>query len=52
VPIFERRTLARQLFIEGVIDAPVPNALFEPVARVYADLYAMSPAKAHVEVRS
>jgi flagellar biosynthetic protein FlhB len=52
VPIFERRTLARQLFIQGVIDAPVPNALYEPVARVYADLYEMSPAKVHIEVRS
>ena len=52
VPIFERRTLARQLFIEGTIDAPVPNALYAPVARVYADLYEKYPARVHVEVRA
>lgn len=52
IPIFERRTLARQLFIEGAIDAPVPGALYAPVAQVYAELYEKFPAKVHIEVRT
>ena len=51
VPIFERRTLAQRLFHDGTIDAPVPVELFEPVARVYADLYAHKPGDVRVEVR-
>jgi len=51
VPIFERRSLAQSLFKEGRIDAPVPDGLFEPVARVYADLYARKPGDVRVEVR-
>lgn len=52
VPIYERRALARNLFMEGDIDAPVPSGLYEQVARVYADLYASRPADIRVEVRA
>lgn len=52
VPVFERRALARRLFTEGDIDAPVPGDLYEQVARVYADLYAHHPAAVRVEVHA
>lgn len=52
VPVFEQRSLARRLFSEAQVDAPVPADLFEPVARVYADLYAQRAAQARVEVRT
>jgi flagellar biosynthetic protein FlhB len=52
IPIFERRALARRLFMEGDIDAPVPADLYEQVARVYADLYARHPADIRLEVRT
>lgn len=51
VPVFERRALARRLFVEGDIDAPVPADLYEPVARVYADLYARKSPEVRLEVR-
>ena len=52
VPVFERPTLARSLFREVDIDSAVSEALFEPVARVYAELYARRPATDwRVEVR-
>jgi len=52
VPVFERRALARRLFTEGDIDAPVPGDLYEQVARVYADLYAQRPSDIRIEVRA
>lgn len=52
VPMFEQRTLARRLFSEGDVDVPVPADLFEPVARIYADLYARRAAQARLEVRT
>ena len=44
IPVFERPVLARRLFREGDIDQPVSEALFEPVARIYAELYALRPS--------
>jgi len=37
VVIVEQRSLARALFDEVAIDALIPEALYEPVARVYAE---------------
>jgi flagellar biosynthetic protein FlhB len=51
VPVFERPQLARQLFREGDIDQPVTDALFEQVARVYAELYALRPAQVRLEMQ-
>ena len=51
VPIFERPLLARELFRDGDIDRPVSDALFEPVARVYAELYAARPVPVRLEVQ-
>jgi flagellar biosynthetic protein FlhB len=39
VVIMERRPLARQLFRDVAIDQIVPEALYEPIAHVYAELY-------------
>src|SRR5262245_14001850 len=39
LPILEDKPLARRLFAEVDIDSPIGEALFEPVARVYASLY-------------
>ncbi|MBI3900293.1 MAG: EscU/YscU/HrcU family type III secretion system export apparatus switch protein [Gammaproteobacteria bacterium] len=44
VPMMERRSLAQQLFREVDIDQPIPSELYEPIARVYADLYANKDA--------
>lgn len=44
VPVLERQHLARELFRTVDIDAPIPAALYEPVARVYAELYAAHDA--------
>lgn len=51
VPILERPLLARQLFRDGDIDQPVSDALFEPVARVYAELYAARPVPLRLEMQ-
>lgn len=40
VPVMERQVLARELFRTVDINAPIPAALYEPVARLYAELYA------------
>lgn len=52
VPVFERPVLARRLFRECDIDQPVSETLFEPVARLYAELYALQPARMQVGVRT
>jgi flagellar biosynthetic protein FlhB len=52
VMILERRSLARALFDEVGIDALVPEALYEPVARVYADVAAAkADRRSMLEVR-
>jgi flagellar biosynthetic protein FlhB len=40
VPILERRSLARSLFEDVAIDGLIPESLYEPVARVYAEVAA------------
>lgn len=40
VPVQERRALAQQLFRDIDIDQPIPLNLYEPIARLYAELYA------------
>jgi len=44
VPVMERKVLARELFRAVDIDQPVPAALYEPIARLYAELYAARDA--------
>jgi len=39
IPVLERPPLARQLFREVDIDAPIPEAVYEPIARIYAEIY-------------
>ena len=39
LPVLEDKPLARRLFAEVDIDSPIGEALFEPVARIYASLY-------------
>jgi len=51
VPVLELPPLARGLFREGDIDQPVGAKFFEPVAKVYAELYAGRAGEARVEVR-
>jgi flagellar biosynthesis protein FlhB len=41
VIILEQRSLARALFDEVAIDALIPEVLYEPVARVYAEAAAV-----------
>ena len=38
IPVFERRSLARQLFRVAQLDRPIPPETFIDVARVYADV--------------
>jgi flagellar biosynthetic protein FlhB len=53
LPIMEDRPLARRLFAEVEVDQPIGEALFEPVARVYASLYQKKQSSsARVEVRT
>lgn len=52
VPVLERPALARRLFREVDIDQPIPEAVFEPVARIYAELYAARANGVRVEVHS
>lgn len=40
VVLIEQRLLARSLFEEVAIDALIPESLYEPVARVYAEVAA------------
>jgi flagellar biosynthetic protein FlhB len=51
VPQYEDAPLARRLFAEIDLDQPIAGALFEPVARVYAWLYAQERAERRLEVR-
>jgi len=52
VLMVEQRTLARALFDEVEVGALVPEALYEPVARVYADLAARADRSGSlIEVR-
>ncbi len=51
IPTVEDKPLARRLFIEADIDRPISEDLFEPVARVYAGIYASAHrAPARLEV--
>jgi flagellar biosynthetic protein FlhB len=56
VVIVERRPLARSLFEEVAIDALIPESLYEPVARVYAEIATATRARAapqpRIEVRT
>jgi len=52
VPVIERPGLARHLFREVDIDQPIPESAYEPVARIYAEIYAARPARARVEVQA
>jgi flagellar biosynthetic protein FlhB len=52
LPILEDKPLARRLFAEVEIDGAIGEALFEPVARVYASLYRERHIKARVEVHA
>lgn len=51
VPVLELPPLARGLFREGDIDQPVGAKFFEPVAKIYAELYVGRSGEARVEVR-
>jgi len=44
--VIEDKPLARRLFAEVDIDSPIGEALFEPVARIYASVYASKDAAA------
>lgn len=50
LPVVEDRPLARRLFAEVGIDGAIGEALFEPVARIYASVYAAKRAAARLEV--
>lgn len=50
LPTVEDRPLARRLFADVAIDQPIDEALFEPVARIYAGLYRRENPR--VEVRA
>ena len=50
LPVVENKPLARRLFAEVDLDCPIGEALFEPVALVYASLYREKQTKARVEV--
>ncbi|HZO22492.1 MAG TPA: EscU/YscU/HrcU family type III secretion system export apparatus switch protein [Steroidobacteraceae bacterium] len=45
VVIVEQRPLARALFEEVAIDALIPESLYEPVARVYAEVVAVKRSR-------
>lgn len=50
VTVVEEKPLARRLFAEVGLDEPIPESLFEPVARVYARLLAPAAGPVRVEV--
>jgi flagellar biosynthetic protein FlhB len=52
IPVVERKGLARRLFAEARIDDPIPEDLYEPVARVYAEIYAGREPSIRVGVTS
>lgn len=49
IPVIERKRLARLLFKEGDLEAPVPPSSFLEVARVYAEIDARKRAVLHYE---
>jgi flagellar biosynthesis protein FlhB len=52
VPIYQRKSLARQLFRHGQLGAAIPPEAYVDVARIYADLEARERGLAEYEVRS
>jgi flagellar biosynthetic protein FlhB len=52
IPVMERPSLARRLFKDVDIDEAVPEAVYEPIARIYAELYAARPATVRVGVQA
>jgi flagellar biosynthetic protein FlhB len=52
VPVLERPSLARQLFKDVDIDEPVPEVVYEPIARIYAELYAARTGRVTVGVQT
>jgi flagellar biosynthesis protein FlhB len=52
VRIIEQRTLARALFDQVEIDALIPESLYEPVARIYAEVAARPSVRPSLEVRA
>jgi flagellar biosynthetic protein FlhB len=52
VRIIEQRALARALFDQVEIDALIPESLYEPVARVYAEIAGRPNIKPLLEVRT
>jgi flagellar biosynthetic protein FlhB len=51
VTVVEEKMLARMLFAEVDVDEPIPEALFEPVARLYARLLAAPTGHARLGVQ-
>jgi flagellar biosynthesis protein FlhB len=51
VPIVENKNLAKGLFAGSEIDQPVASEFFEPLARVYADVYGRRDARLALEIR-
>jgi flagellar biosynthesis protein FlhB len=51
IPIYERRKLARMLFRQGQLGAPIPADSYLDVARIYAELEARRRGIAEYEVR-
>lgn len=52
VPTVERPSIARQLFRDVDIDHPIPESAFEPIARIYAALYAAQQVAVRVGVKA
>ncbi|MFL6711382.1 MAG: flagellar biosynthesis protein FlhB [Sulfurifustis sp.] len=52
VPIVERPSVARQLFREVDIDHPIPESVFEPIARIYAEIFAAQQGAVRVGVKA
>ena len=52
LPIVEDKPLARRLFAEVDLDCPIGEALFEPVAKIYALIYRTKQTGTRVEVRA
>jgi flagellar biosynthetic protein FlhB len=52
IPLYERRSLARQLLKHATLDAPIPSECYVDVARLYADVEAMRRRLIRYEVRA
>lgn len=50
IPIFQNRSLARQLFRRAQLDAPIPPESFLEVAKVYAELNRRRAERSRVEL--